>query len=85
MVAEAFSITLPMDKILSAVDDNIKIWLFSYCVSSRRLSPDKVPKGSTVNSTEFQDFTRLVDIILARNIRITTLSELVGIQPKVYS
>jgi hypothetical protein len=46
---------------------------------------DKVPKGSTVNSTEFQDFTRLVDIILARNIRITTLSELVGIQPKVYS
>jgi peptidoglycan/xylan/chitin deacetylase (PgdA/CDA1 family) len=86
-------VKVPMDKILSAVDDNIERYGYSVIVFHpedflQRDENDKVPKGSTVNSTEFQDFTRIVDIILAklaRNIRITTLSELVGIQPKVYS
>jgi peptidoglycan/xylan/chitin deacetylase (PgdA/CDA1 family) len=81
-------VKVPIDKIISAVDDNIKKYGYSVIVFHpndflQRDENGKVPEGSTFNSTEFQDFTRLVDNILSRNIRITTLSELVGIQPSL--
>jgi hypothetical protein len=45
----------------------------------------RIIEGSAINSTEFQDFERLVDTMLSKNIRITTLSEIVGIEPRNYS
>ena len=83
-------VKVPIDKILSAVDDNIKKYGYSVIAFHpndflQRDENGTIPESSTFNSTEFQDFTRLVDNILSRNIRITTLSELVGIQPSLFT
>jgi peptidoglycan/xylan/chitin deacetylase (PgdA/CDA1 family) len=81
---------VPLDQILSTVDDNIKKYGYSVIVFHPQdfMHTDengRIIDGSTINSTEFQDFERLVDSILSKNIRITTLSEVVGIEPRTYS
>jgi peptidoglycan/xylan/chitin deacetylase (PgdA/CDA1 family) len=45
----------------------------------------RIESNNAINQTEFQEFIKLVDEITSRNIRITTLSEIVGIEPKTYS
>ena len=83
-------VKVPIDKIFSAVDDNIKKYGYSVIVFHpndflQRDENGTIPESSTFNSTEFQDFTRLVDTILSKNIRIITMSELAGIEPRTYS
>ena len=76
--------------ILSTVDENIKRYGYSVIVFHPNdfMYTDengRIVDGSTINSTEFQDFVQLVDSVLSKNIRITTLSEIVGIAPRTYS
>lgn len=83
-------VKVPMNEILSAIDDNIQQYGYSVIVFHpedfmQRDENDKVPEDSVVNATEFQDFTQLVDTIISKNIGITTMSELVGIEPRTYS
>jgi peptidoglycan/xylan/chitin deacetylase (PgdA/CDA1 family) len=78
-----------VNNILSTVDDNIKNYGYSVIVfhpqdfmfmdENGRISND------ALNQTEFQDFSQLVDTIIDKDIRITTLSDIVGIEPKSYS
>ena len=44
----------------------------------------RIIDDSRIDSSEFQDFAGLVDSILSKNIRVTTLSEIVGIEPRIY-
>jgi peptidoglycan/xylan/chitin deacetylase (PgdA/CDA1 family) len=81
---------VPLDHILSTVDDNIKKYGYSVIVFhpqdfTHTDENGRIIEGSAINSTEFQDFERLVDTMLSKNIRITTLSEIVGIEPRNYS
>ena len=81
---------VPINNILSTIDDNIKKYGYSIVVIHpedlmQRDESGKVTESNTVNSMEFQDFTRLLDAILSKNFDITTLSEIVGIQPRIYS
>jgi peptidoglycan/xylan/chitin deacetylase (PgdA/CDA1 family) len=83
-------VKVPLDEILSTVDDNIKRYGYSVIVFHPQdfMYTDengRIIDDSSIDSTEFQDFTRLVDSILSKNIRITTLSEIVGIEPRIYS
>jgi hypothetical protein len=40
----------------------------------------RIASNNAINQTEFQDLIKLVDEITSRNIRITTLLEIVGIE-----
>ena len=44
----------------------------------------RITSNDAINQTEFQDLIQLVDEIISKNIRITILSEIVGIEPKSY-
>lgn len=83
-------VKVPLDDILSTVDDNIKKYGYSVIVFHPQdfMYTDengRIIDDSRIDSSEFQDFAGLVDSILAKNIRITTLSEIVGIEPRMYS
>jgi peptidoglycan/xylan/chitin deacetylase (PgdA/CDA1 family) len=83
-------IKVPISQILSTVDDNIKRYGYSVIVFHPqdfvyRDANGRIITNNSLNQTEIQDFTQLVDTILSKNIRITTLSEIVGIEPRAYS
>jgi hypothetical protein len=83
-------IRVPISDILSTVDDNIKNYGYSVIVFHPqdfmdRDKNDRIRSNDALNQTEFQDFTQLVDTIIAKNLRITILSEIVGIEPRTYS
>lgn len=83
-------IKVPINNILSVVDDSIKKYGYSVIVFHPQdlLYTDengRISSNDALNQTEFQDFTRLVETILSKNIQITTLSEIVGIEPRAYS
>jgi peptidoglycan/xylan/chitin deacetylase (PgdA/CDA1 family) len=70
-------VKVPISNILSIVDDNIKKYGYSVIVFHPQdlMYTDengRISSNDALNQTEFHDFTRLVETILSKNIRITT-------------
>lgn len=80
----------PQDMILSNVSKNIAEFGYSIIVFHPQdlVQTDKNGKildGGVLNSTEVQDLTELIDTMLANGIKISTMSEILGIEPRTYS
>lgn len=83
-------VRVPISNILSTVDDNIKNYGYSVIVFHPQdfMYTDengRITINNVLNQTELREFTRLVDTIIDKDIRITTLSKLAGIEPRTYS
>jgi peptidoglycan/xylan/chitin deacetylase (PgdA/CDA1 family) len=83
-------VKVPRDTILSNVSKNIAEFGYSIIVFHPQdlVQTDKsgmILDGGILNSTEVQDLSELIDTMLANGIKISTMSEILGIQPRTYS
>lgn len=84
------SIKVPVENILSDTYDSLQDYGYAVIVFHPQdlVQVDengKVPDNAPINATEMDDLSRLIDTISSRNIRITTLSDILGIEQRSYS
>jgi peptidoglycan/xylan/chitin deacetylase (PgdA/CDA1 family) len=83
-------VKVPREAILSNVSKNIAEFGYSEIVFHPQdlVQIDKngmILDGGVLNSTEVQDLSELIDTMLANGIKISTMSEILGIEPRTYS
>jgi peptidoglycan/xylan/chitin deacetylase (PgdA/CDA1 family) len=83
-------VKVPREAILSNVSKNIAEFGYSEIVFHPQdlVQTDKngmILDGGVLNSTEVQDLSELIDTMLANGIKISTMSEILGIEPRTYS
>ena len=83
-------VKVPPDAILSNVSKNIAEFGYSIIVFHPQdlVQTDKngmILEGGVLNSTEVQDLSELIDTMLSNGIEISTMSEILGIEPRTYS
>lgn len=76
--------------ILEGIRGNIQLYGYSVVVFHPQdfvstNADGKIAKGDQLNMTEVEEFAQLVDSILSNNMRIATLSEVVGVDRRNYS
>lgn len=83
-------VKVPHDRIISEVSKNIAEYGYSIIVFHPQdlVQMDKNGKvldSRMLNATEVQDLSQLMDTLLTNGIKISTMSEIVGIEPRTYS
>ena len=83
-------VKVPRETILSNVSENIAEFGYSIIVFHPQdlVQTEKngmILNGGVLNSTEVQDLSQLIDSMLANGIKISTMSEILGIEPRTYS
>jgi peptidoglycan/xylan/chitin deacetylase (PgdA/CDA1 family) len=83
-------VKVPLDRILSQVSKNMGEFGYAVIVFHPQdlvqvnMNGEILDSGA-LNSTEVQDLSQLIDTLLADGIKISTMSEIVGIEPRNYS
>jgi peptidoglycan/xylan/chitin deacetylase (PgdA/CDA1 family) len=78
------------DLILEGIRENIQRYGYSVVVFHPQdfvntNADGRIAEGNRLNITEVNEFAQLVDSVLSNNLRITTLSEVVGVERRNYS
>lgn len=78
------------DRIMSEVSKNIAEYGYSIIVFHPQdlVQTDKYGKvldSRMLNATEVQDLSQLMDTLLTNGFKISTMSEILGIEPRIYS
>lgn len=83
-------VKVPIDTILSNVSRNMAEFGYSIIVFHPQdlVQTDKngiIISGGVLNSTEVQDLSQLIDELLTQGVKISTMSDILGIEHKTYS
>ena len=77
-------IKVPIDKIISEVSKNMAEFGYSVIVFHPQ-DLVQINNSDLLNSTEMDDLSQLIDTLLSKGIKISTFSEIAGIEPRAYS
>jgi peptidoglycan/xylan/chitin deacetylase (PgdA/CDA1 family) len=83
-------VKVPIDTILSNVSRNMAEFGYSIIVFHPQdlVQTDKngiIISGGVLNSTEVQDLSQLIDELLTQGVKISTMSDILGIEHRTYS
>ena len=80
----------PVSSIIDGVEENVEKYGYSVIVFHPQDfaytdANGAIADDDSLNATEINEFSQLIDTVLSKNMSITTLSEIVGIDNRSYS